>query len=179
MVDVKVQHEDPSIQTSLLLTIPVTVIPETSSSPKQQPQLQLLLIPQPSLLSIKDFLTWRIMSSHVNHSQAIRAAVKSEVPVVAKEYLGTSLDDALHKALQRHTVELVKEHYVPESIHKDEDAMDKGVADKLKKRNPDDDRDEGPPARPDQGLKRKKTGKETKPLKKAKSTRFSKVTTKS
>ncbi|GKA94950.1 hypothetical protein Tco_0816988 [Tanacetum coccineum] len=62
----------------------------------------------------------------------------------------------------------------------DEDAMDKGVADKLKKRKPDDtDRDEGPPARPDQGLKRKKTCKEIEPSKKAKSTGTSKGTTKS
>ncbi|GJR69151.1 hypothetical protein Tco_0015216 [Tanacetum coccineum] len=51
---------------------------------------------------------------------------------------------------------------------------------KLKKRKPDDaDRDEGLPARPDQGLKRKKTGKDTKPSKKAKSTGTSKGTTKS
>ncbi|GJV57603.1 hypothetical protein Tco_1458608 [Tanacetum coccineum] len=33
MMDIKVQHEDPSIQTSPLLTVPVTVIPETSSAP--------------------------------------------------------------------------------------------------------------------------------------------------
>ncbi|GKE43844.1 hypothetical protein Tco_1471128, partial [Tanacetum coccineum] len=53
-----------------------------------------------------------------------------------------------------------------EPILEDEDAMDKGVADKLKKRKPDDDRDKGPPTGPDQGLKRKKTDKETKPSKK-------------
>ncbi|GKB91755.1 hypothetical protein Tco_0964027 [Tanacetum coccineum] len=43
-------------------------------------------------------------------------------------------------------------HALMESILEDEDAMDKGVADKLKKRKPDDaDRDEDPPAGPDQG----------------------------
>ncbi|GJV31482.1 hypothetical protein Tco_1391882 [Tanacetum coccineum] len=46
-------------------------------------------------------------------------------------------------------------------------AMDKGVADMLKKRKPDDaDKDEGPPAELDQGLKRKKTRKDTEPSKK-------------
>ncbi|GKE62347.1 hypothetical protein Tco_1512714, partial [Tanacetum coccineum] len=56
--------------------------------------------------------------------------------------------------------------------------IDKVVADRLKKRNPDDaDRDEGPPARPDQGLKRKKTGKDTEPSKNAKLTGTSKGTT--
>ncbi|GJT42322.1 hypothetical protein Tco_0951037 [Tanacetum coccineum] len=68
-------------------------------------------------------------------------------------------------------------HALMESILEDEDAIDKGVTDKLKKRKPNDDRDEGPPAGPDQGLKRKKTGKEIKPSKKAKSTGTSKGTT--
>ncbi|GJS70453.1 hypothetical protein Tco_0703294 [Tanacetum coccineum] len=138
---------------------------------------------------------------NVDHSSTIRAVVKSEVPTVVKEYLGTSMDDGLRKALQRHTTKLVKEYYIladvtdvlqqqqkpqitlyhalVKSILEDEDAMDKGVANKLKKRKPDDaDRDEGPLAGPDQGLKRKKTGKETKPSKKAKSTGTSKGTTK-
>ncbi|GJW08040.1 hypothetical protein Tco_1570463 [Tanacetum coccineum] len=53
---------------------------------------------------------------NVDHISAIRAAVMSEVLIVVKEYLGTSLDDALHKALQRHTAELVKEHYVPTDV---------------------------------------------------------------
>ncbi|GKA36715.1 hypothetical protein Tco_0723280 [Tanacetum coccineum] len=71
-------------------------------------------------------------------------------------------------------------HALMESILEDEDAMDKGVAEKLKKRKPgDDDKDEGPSARSDQGLKRRKTSKDTKPSKKAKSTKSSKGTSKS
>nr|GEV14240.1 hypothetical protein [Tanacetum cinerariifolium] len=51
---------------------------------------------------------------------------------------------------------------------------------KLKKRKPDDtDRDEDPPARLNQGLKTKKTSKDVEHLKKAKSTKSSKGTTKS
>nr|GEV15834.1 hypothetical protein [Tanacetum cinerariifolium] len=76
-----------------------------------------------------------------------------------------------HKALCYALIELILE---------DEDAMDKGVADRLKKRKPNDaDRYEDPPTEPEQGLKRKKTGKETEPSKKAKSTGTSKGTTKS
>ncbi|GJR87952.1 hypothetical protein Tco_0211963 [Tanacetum coccineum] len=141
MMDVKVQHEDPSIQTSPLLTLPVT----------------------------NEVKTLR----NINHGSAIRAAVKSKVPIVVKEYLGTSLDDALHKHKALY-------HALIESILEDEDATDKGVADNLKKIKSDNaNRDEGPPARPDQGLKMKKTSKETEPSKKAKSTRASKCTTKS
>ncbi|GJX67206.1 hypothetical protein Tco_0302933 [Tanacetum coccineum] len=71
-------------------------------------------------------------------------------------------------------------HALKESILEDEDAMDKGVADKSKKRKPDDvDRDEDPLNGSNQGLKRKKTSKDIKPSKKAKSTETSKGTTKS
>ncbi|GJU18770.1 hypothetical protein Tco_1146736 [Tanacetum coccineum] len=129
---------------------------------------------------------------------------------VVKEYLGTSLDDALHKVLQRHIAEFIKEHSAPadvvellihqqkpqksvkdirkikmehvakqqvshkalyhalmKSILKDKDAIDKGVDNKLKKITPDDsDRDEDPPAGPDQRLKRRKMSKDVEPSKK-------------
>ncbi|GKC27990.1 hypothetical protein Tco_1035284 [Tanacetum coccineum] len=53
-------------------------------------------------------------------------------------------------------------HALMESILEDEDAMDKGVADKLKKRKPDDaDKNESPSAGSDRGLKRQKTSKGT------------------
>ncbi|GJU69826.1 hypothetical protein Tco_1256085 [Tanacetum coccineum] len=124
----------------------------------QQSQPLLVLILQPLLLSIKDFLTWKMKSRHSNidHSLALLATIKSEFPTAVKEYIGESLDDALYKVVQRHTVDLIKEHSVlhmalyhalKKSILEDEDTMDKGVVDKSKKRKPDDtDRDEGPPA---------------------------------
>ncbi|GJT66168.1 hypothetical protein Tco_1017648 [Tanacetum coccineum] len=83
------------------------------------------------------------------------------------------------KSFERNSKHKALYHVVMDSILEDEDAMDKGVADKLKKRKPNDaDRDEGPPAGLDQELKRKKTSKETKPSNKAKSTGTSKGTTK-
>ncbi|GJZ32318.1 hypothetical protein Tco_0577754 [Tanacetum coccineum] len=158
----------------------------------------------------------------VDHSAALLSTIKSEVPNAVKEYLGTSLDDALHKVLQKHLADIIKEHYVPaeiierlrqqyvpkksaedirkikikharklpkqgalyhalmKSILEDEDAIDEGVADKLKKRKHDDaDKGEGPSAGLDRGLKRRKTSKDTKPSKKAKSTETSKGTSKS
>ncbi|GKA44048.1 hypothetical protein Tco_0736772 [Tanacetum coccineum] len=44
------------------------------------------------------------------------AAIKSKVPTVVKEYLGTSLDDTLHKVIQRHTTELIKGHSIPADV---------------------------------------------------------------
>ncbi|GJV89799.1 hypothetical protein Tco_1533737 [Tanacetum coccineum] len=84
------------------------------------------------------------------------------------------------KSLDRNPKHRALYHALMESILEDEDAMDKGVADKLKKRKPDDaDRDEDPPARSEQGLKRRKTSKDVEPSKKVKSTDTSKGTTKS
>nr|GEU63438.1 retrovirus-related Pol polyprotein from transposon TNT 1-94 [Tanacetum cinerariifolium] len=61
-----------------------------------------------------------------DHSLALLSSIKFEVPKVVKESHGTSLDDSLQKA---------------------EDAMDEGVADNLKKKKQDDDnKDEGPSA---------------------------------
>ncbi|GKB18203.1 hypothetical protein Tco_0852126 [Tanacetum coccineum] len=48
----------------------------------------------------------------VDHSTTLLATIKSEVPTAIKEYLGTSLEDALYKALQIHTAEFIKEHSV-------------------------------------------------------------------
>ncbi|GJV09178.1 hypothetical protein Tco_1346834 [Tanacetum coccineum] len=71
-------------------------------------------------------------------------------------------------------------HALMESILKDEDVMDKGVADKLKKMKRDDvDKDEDPSARSDRVLNRQKTSKDIEPSKKAKSTETSKGTSKS
>ncbi|GKC94231.1 hypothetical protein Tco_1159673, partial [Tanacetum coccineum] len=71
-------------------------------------------------------------------------------------------------------------HALMESILEDEDAIDEGVADKLKKRKQDNaDKDEGPFPGSDRGLKRWKTSKDTEPSKKVKSTETSKGTSKS
>ncbi|GKC93710.1 hypothetical protein Tco_1159152 [Tanacetum coccineum] len=69
------------------------------------------------------------------------------------------------KTFNKHPKHKALYHALMESILANEDAMDKGVADIQKKRKLDDgDRDEDPPTGPDQGLKRRKTGKDTKQL---------------
>ncbi|GJS86581.1 hypothetical protein Tco_0769217 [Tanacetum coccineum] len=54
----------------------------------------------------------------VDHSVALLSTIKYEVLNAVKEYLGTSLDDALHKVLQKHSADITKEHYVPAEIVK-------------------------------------------------------------
>ncbi|GJZ39940.1 hypothetical protein Tco_0586503 [Tanacetum coccineum] len=58
-----------------------------------------------------------------DHSAAVLAFIKSQVPTVVDKYLGTKLDDALLRILERHTTELIKKYYVlpgPESIKNQE-----------------------------------------------------------
>ncbi|GJV78753.1 hypothetical protein Tco_1514623 [Tanacetum coccineum] len=59
----------------------------------------------------------------IDHSAAVLASIQSQVPPVVDKYVGTKLDDALHKALERHTADLVEKYFVlpaPESSKKQE-----------------------------------------------------------
>ncbi|GJS20822.1 hypothetical protein Tco_0449454 [Tanacetum coccineum] len=48
----------------------------------------------------------------IDHSAAILASIQSHVPPVVDKYVGTKLDDALLKALERHTADLVEKYFV-------------------------------------------------------------------
>ncbi|GJW71609.1 hypothetical protein Tco_0128526 [Tanacetum coccineum] len=65
----------------------------------------------------------------VDNSTTFISAIKFEVLNAVKEYLESSLDDALYKVFQKHSADIIKEHSVPAeiSILEDEDAMDKGT----------------------------------------------------
>nr|GFB94174.1 hypothetical protein [Tanacetum cinerariifolium] len=64
------------------------------------------------------------------------------------------------KSLNKRPKQRALYHALMDSILEDEDAMDEGVPDKLKKRKQDDaDKDEGPSARSNLGLKRQKNKK--------------------
>ncbi|GKG03865.1 hypothetical protein Tco_0314252 [Tanacetum coccineum] len=43
-----------------------------------------------------------------DHSAAVLASIKSQVPTVVDKYLGTKLDDALLRVLERHTADLIE-----------------------------------------------------------------------
>ncbi|GJR90169.1 hypothetical protein Tco_0214180 [Tanacetum coccineum] len=53
---------------------------------------------------------------NVDHSLALLSKINSEVPNSVKEYLGTSLDDALYKVLKKHDADIIKEFSVPAEI---------------------------------------------------------------
>ncbi|GJY36005.1 hypothetical protein Tco_0421383 [Tanacetum coccineum] len=106
MLDINVHHEVP--RTSPLLTILVSIIPEH------------IFVNLPEIVTtaitnlekdVKELKT-------VDHYAALLSTIKSEVPNAVKEYLGTSLDDALYKVLKKHDADINKEHSVPAELAK-------------------------------------------------------------
>nr|GEV12868.1 retrovirus-related Pol polyprotein from transposon TNT 1-94 [Tanacetum cinerariifolium] len=162
MMDVKVQHEDTSTKSSPLLTIPISIIPEQTIfnpsnivSTAPAPTISLILsslylalqqitpIPTPTTTkatttttAIPDSDTLSAIHQRLSNLEK-EVNILKEVDHKSEILQQSSLKNAKHKALY---------HALMESILEDEDAMDKGVADKSKKRKPyDADRDEGPP----------------------------------
>ncbi|GKC18874.1 hypothetical protein Tco_1021024 [Tanacetum coccineum] len=99
MLDINVQHEARQATTS------TTVVPGSKT---------LIVLHQRVTDLEKDVKEHNI----VDHSVALLSTIKYEVPNAVKEYLGISLDDALHKVLQKHSANITKEHYVPAEIVK-------------------------------------------------------------
>nr|GEZ27906.1 hypothetical protein [Tanacetum cinerariifolium] len=139
MLDINVQHE--ILRTSLLLTIPVSVIPEhivfnpsetftttqattiTSFLSPLFPSLQqsipmltpintdattsTIIVPESKTLSTLHQRNANLEKDvkelkNVDNSATVVSKIKYEVPNVVKEYLGSSLDDALYKVIQKH-----------------------------------------------------------------------------
>nr|GEU54364.1 hypothetical protein CTI12_AA475510 [Tanacetum cinerariifolium] len=53
---------------------------------------------------------------NVDNSTTVISTIKSEVPNAIKEYLGSSLDDARYMMIQKHSADIIKEHFVPAEI---------------------------------------------------------------
>nr|GEX64579.1 hypothetical protein [Tanacetum cinerariifolium] len=206
MMDINIQHE--VLHTSSLLIILVSVIPKQDVINQSETIITKATTSTTVVLDFKTItaLHQRIANfekdvkelKDVDNSTKVISTIQSKVLKDIKEYLRSSLDNAMHKKSVKDIQEIKKEHarkqHVPksfnkslkqralyhalvESILKDEDAIDDGVADKLKKRKSNDaDKDEGPSAGSDRGLKTQKTSKHTKP---SKSTETSKGTSKS
>ncbi|GJV81468.1 hypothetical protein Tco_1517338 [Tanacetum coccineum] len=86
-----------------------------------------------SLLEITPFIALQLRVARLeqemtevkktDHSADVLASIKSQVPTTVDKYLGTKLDDALLKVLERHTADLIKKYSVlpgPESIQNQE-----------------------------------------------------------
>nr|GEV59649.1 hypothetical protein [Tanacetum cinerariifolium] len=138
MMNVKVHHEEPSTQTPPLLTIPVTVIPKTSTAtaptipptiqpishlpqqstpnpaPKTEPTTTLI----PALLDFlplfefdqRVFILEKELSQlkQVDYSAQLLETIKSQILAMVDAQLSTRLEDSIHKAFRSYTEEFEK-----------------------------------------------------------------------
>ncbi|GKF41649.1 hypothetical protein Tco_0124991, partial [Tanacetum coccineum] len=97
---------DPSHQT--VMSTPPVIAPFTNGS-STKPSLQIGARLEQEMSEVKK----------TDHSADVLDLIKSQVPTAVDEYLGTKLDDALLKILERHTADLIKKYSVlpgPESV---------------------------------------------------------------
>ncbi|GKA64036.1 hypothetical protein Tco_0763642 [Tanacetum coccineum] len=120
MMDINVQHEVP--HTSLLI-IPVSVIPEHTII---HPSETVTTAPATTITSLLSSLFPTLQQSipikdvkelkNVDNSTTVILTIKSDVPNAVKEYLGSCLDDALYKMIQKHSADIIKEHSITTEI---------------------------------------------------------------
>ncbi|GJT33135.1 hypothetical protein Tco_0923554 [Tanacetum coccineum] len=124
MMDINVQHEVPLTTITLLHS---SIFPNLhQSTPILTPTNTEATILTHSILEYESLNAIHLRLSdlekevkelkNVDHSLALLSKIKSEVPNAIKEYLGTSLDDALYKVLKKHDVDIIKEFLVPTKI---------------------------------------------------------------
>ncbi|GKB52563.1 hypothetical protein Tco_0903316 [Tanacetum coccineum] len=157
-------------------TTPIRTPPITTETPLVTTVLDLL----PTIAQRVSVLEKDVQElKQVDHSATILASVRSQVPLAVNEYLGSSLGDALHKALytlksldrnslrkklrrssfNKYPVHKALYHALIESLLADKEGMDQVVVNSLKKKRQHDDQDEDPSAGPNQGknTKRRRT----------------------
>ncbi|GJU98600.1 hypothetical protein Tco_1327871 [Tanacetum coccineum] len=90
----------------------VTTLVINILSPKPSSQLRVVKLEQ-DMSEVKK----------TDHSADVLASIQSQVPTVVDKYLGTKVDDALLKALEKHTTDLIQKYFglpAPESSKKQE-----------------------------------------------------------
>ncbi|GJT12826.1 putative nucleotidyltransferase, ribonuclease H [Tanacetum coccineum] len=147
MVDVQVQQVIPVFLSAPLLDILAYVIPPTPTN--QAPSLiqtktttTTSKVPPPStstnpdsetiyslLLRVSDLEKEVQDLKQADHSPKILASMKSQLPSVVDNYLGTKLGDSLQKVLQRHIADLIQQYSLQTLIKPLEMHSQKSVAD--------------------------------------------------
>ncbi|GKE73852.1 hypothetical protein Tco_1535893, partial [Tanacetum coccineum] len=135
LLDIKIQYEVPHIQSPYVLTIPISVISEPSVltpipvTPSVAPATTLLtpssvstippihhqtIAPIPTPPITTNALTITIDVPESNALSALQ--LRSHVPTVVEQYLGSKIGDDLQKVLQRHTADLIKKYSVKPAL---------------------------------------------------------------
>ncbi|GJS83669.1 hypothetical protein Tco_0750210 [Tanacetum coccineum] len=112
LLDITIQSKVPHIQYPSILRVPIYVISEP-----------IVLTPVQETSSAAPLRVAKLEKDaselkNVDHSATTIATLKSQVPTVVYDYLGSKLGDSLQKALHKHSKDLIQKHSVkpaPES----------------------------------------------------------------
>ncbi|GJU92483.1 hypothetical protein Tco_1304906 [Tanacetum coccineum] len=174
----------PSLQQSTPIPTPTTaeattstidgnffdIIKEHSVPAEIVKRLRQQYAPQKSIEDIR-----KIKIEHARKQQVPKETITSSDTTTLEEFdQKTTLFETMtkSKSFNKSPKNRALYHALMESIFEDEEVMVKGVAEKLKKRKPDDaDKDEGPSAGSDRELKRQRTSKGTETSKKTSTTK--------
>ncbi|GJU01125.1 hypothetical protein Tco_1111463 [Tanacetum coccineum] len=111
LLDLHIQQEIPSVLSAPLLDVLVSVIhpqPTTTTIPLTVIYRVLDLLPE--VVQRVSALEKEVQElKQVDHSTAVLASVRLQVPPVVDEYLGSTLGDTLQKVLSKHTKELIQQ----------------------------------------------------------------------
>ncbi|GJW13643.1 hypothetical protein Tco_0017776 [Tanacetum coccineum] len=136
------------------------IIKEHSVPAEVVERLRQQYVPEKSTEDIK-----KIKMKHARKQQEPKETItSSDTPALEEFDQKTTLFETMtkSKSFNKSPKKRALYHALMESIIEDEDTIDEGVADKLKKRKQNDvDKDKGPSAGSDQGLKRRKKSKDT------------------
>ncbi|GKC40272.1 hypothetical protein Tco_1052656 [Tanacetum coccineum] len=126
----------PVQETSLAAPVTTLPLPSVSTTP-HVPQQTTTLILTPPIITETPTITTVVLESdtltavqlrvaklekdvselkNINHSAETIATLKSQVPMVVDDYLGSKLGDALQKALQKHSKDLIQKHSVKPAL---------------------------------------------------------------
>ncbi|GJS38614.1 hypothetical protein Tco_0563657 [Tanacetum coccineum] len=128
LLDVQIQQKIPLVLSAPLLDVLVSVIPPQKNTkptplttPIHTPPITSMIPPVKSSLPATKTPDAPIPPSElkqVDHSIVILESIKSQVPHIVNEYLGSSLRDSLQKVLQKHTEELKQELKQKDTWHR-------------------------------------------------------------
>nr|GEW38789.1 hypothetical protein [Tanacetum cinerariifolium] len=183
MMNVKVLHEEPSIQTPPFLNITVT------STPTPTIETTIAAIPYlPDFSSLFGF-DQRVFAlekelsqfKQADYSVQLLEMIKSQIIIMVDAQLNTRLEDSIKKSFRSYTTEFEKK--AKDKRKRYIDLVEKSVKDIIKdelksqllqilpkeRDREDKEKDEDPPAGSDQGLKKQKTSKDAEPSRGSKS----------
>ncbi|GJR62857.1 hypothetical protein Tco_1505019 [Tanacetum coccineum] len=118
LLEVKIQSKVPHNQSSSMLSVPVSVIfePSVLTPVRESPSIATITTLPPPSISTTPFLRVAKLEKDVSELKKIDlsakalAALKTQVPFVVDDYLGSKVGDIFQKELKKHTSDLIQKY---------------------------------------------------------------------